>query len=238
MELLLKHGADTETEDKYGYTALTVATKNWSTECVELLLKRGANIEARDEKGYTAMSFATFHGIDAIVFLLERYRKRRDCNWTVLVPLLKCMQIYAVPAPIPPTSSDSSSLSSASSSSSIFAQSIDALLPTIRSYAGYGDIQSDYESGSAACVSFLSSSYARAVIGNGNSNDDSDGSDDSDATATRVDDSNAATSSSSPSSSFPSAFFSSSRRKRKRQAADTSDNASPSQTKKHKTSNR
>lgn len=46
-----------------------------------------------------------------------------------------------------------------------FAHSIDALLPNIRSYAGLNS-KSPYEAGSSACVSLLSSSYARNVVYN------------------------------------------------------------------------
>jgi hypothetical protein len=131
---------------------------------VVLLLKHSADTEARNKKGKSALDYAQEYSKTDIVALINQQRETRAI-WTVIGPLLKCMQIHSGPKP-PRTSFPSSSSSSSAFflSPAVFSQSIDALLPTIRSYAGFGDIPSDYESGSAACVSFLSCAYARAVI--------------------------------------------------------------------------
>jgi hypothetical protein len=127
------------------------------------LLKHGADTEARDKAGKSALDYAQDKGKTQVVALINQHRQSR-ANWIVLAPLLKCMQIHSTASSSSSSSSCSSSSSLSSLSPSVFSHSIDSLLPIIRRYAGYGDVPSEFESGSAACVSFLSCTYARTVI--------------------------------------------------------------------------
>lgn len=192
VRYLLEHGADTEASTRSGKTALIQAFQKGDHGAVEVLLKHGADTEATRKDGmscvdihrkYREPGFTTplymldeedeeygFPDSDELyscedpsfveelintrsVRLINTYRRPR-ANWSALAPLLTCLRMHA-----------SSQTSSQTSSQSRFAMTIEALLPNIRRYAGYEDedVPSPYECGSAACVSFLSSSYAQAI---------------------------------------------------------------------------
>ena len=62
--------ANIEARNKYGSTALNVATVNGYTGIVQLLLEKGANIEAKDNEGNTPLMAAARHERSMIVELL------------------------------------------------------------------------------------------------------------------------------------------------------------------------
>jgi len=58
MSLLLEHGANAETKDKFGRTAVLAAVQSRSTEAVTSLLASGADANARDLRQGTALQMA------------------------------------------------------------------------------------------------------------------------------------------------------------------------------------
>jgi len=80
-ELLLKDGADVNTKDTEGTTALMAAASaprgiNW--QLMELLLKRGVDVNARDKNGKTALMLAFDKGYLNAAWLL--FTKGSDAN--------------------------------------------------------------------------------------------------------------------------------------------------------------
>lgn len=61
-------------EDKYGVTALMLASHRGRIELVELLVKNGADVNARDYEGLTALYYATrADHFEVMVFLQENW---------------------------------------------------------------------------------------------------------------------------------------------------------------------
>ena len=58
IELVLSEGADIESRDSKGRTALIIASGNGHTTVTDLLLERGANIDSQDDEGYSALMSA------------------------------------------------------------------------------------------------------------------------------------------------------------------------------------
>lgn len=58
VKLLIKAGADINTQDIIGYSALMRATENNHFEVISILLKAGADVNAKDDEGKTALMFA------------------------------------------------------------------------------------------------------------------------------------------------------------------------------------
>ena len=63
-------GADVDTQDDDGNTALILASNNGHIETVQLLIGYGANVEAKDNNGYTALQLARHYGSTEIVNML------------------------------------------------------------------------------------------------------------------------------------------------------------------------
>ena len=75
VKLLLERGANPNSKDDIGYTALLIASIEGHTDTVQLLLDRGAdpNIPAND--GDTALMMASRQELTDIVELLQKYDK-------------------------------------------------------------------------------------------------------------------------------------------------------------------
>ncbi|XP_021931122.1 transient receptor potential channel pyrexia-like [Zootermopsis nevadensis] len=54
-DLLIKHGADVNTGDIFGYTPLHVAALNENTQCVKLLISNGADVSVKTKGGNPAL---------------------------------------------------------------------------------------------------------------------------------------------------------------------------------------
>ena len=73
-ELLLNDGADIESKDSKGRTALITASGNGHTTVTDLLLERGANIDSQDDEGYSALMTACKNGqVQTTSCLLDQY---------------------------------------------------------------------------------------------------------------------------------------------------------------------
>lgn len=70
-DLLLRHGADVNKQDRFGRTALMDASFKGRTETVELLLAKGAKVEFKDEDGKTASDLAKENGHPHLLQFLE-----------------------------------------------------------------------------------------------------------------------------------------------------------------------
>lgn len=58
IALLIEHGADINTQDLFGHTALMDATAKGYSTIVATLIKHGANVNAQDALGFTALMYA------------------------------------------------------------------------------------------------------------------------------------------------------------------------------------
>ncbi len=67
VELLLKHKADINKQDKHGRTVLMLSI---NSELIELLLVNGAATDKQDECGWTALMYAAKRGLPEVVQLL------------------------------------------------------------------------------------------------------------------------------------------------------------------------
>src|SRR3990167_10303407 len=56
LKELIQHGADVNSQDRYGDTALMYAAYQENTEIIELLLNRGADLEIRNVYAHTALA--------------------------------------------------------------------------------------------------------------------------------------------------------------------------------------
>ena len=71
VEMLINAGADVNVRDKFGGTALMIASQNGHVETVEMLIEKGADVNARDFLGNTALVYATEEGHKEIIKILE-----------------------------------------------------------------------------------------------------------------------------------------------------------------------
>jgi len=70
VKYIIKAGADVNTKDKYGRTALHLASYYMHKQIVKILLDAGADVNAKDQYGYTPLHVATFNGYEQIVKIL------------------------------------------------------------------------------------------------------------------------------------------------------------------------
>ncbi len=70
FSLLLERGADVNSKDWYGQTALVCAALKGHREVVKILLANGADVNARTRKGFTPLSLATEQGHHLVADLI------------------------------------------------------------------------------------------------------------------------------------------------------------------------
>jgi ankyrin repeat protein len=70
MRFCLKQGADVNSADERGNTALMMAAWKGNIECVNRVIKHGANVNATNQIGATALMWAAWDGRSACVKLL------------------------------------------------------------------------------------------------------------------------------------------------------------------------
>ena len=70
IEAALKNGADANTKDDNGRTALMLAIIFERAEAEEIFLKYGADVNARDDEGYTALLYAACFGYSKVAKIL------------------------------------------------------------------------------------------------------------------------------------------------------------------------
>lgn len=71
-EALIRAGADMESLDPWGKTALSAAAESGGAQCVRALLKAGANPNALDPRGMSALSWAAMSGEAECAYELAR----------------------------------------------------------------------------------------------------------------------------------------------------------------------
>jgi uncharacterized protein len=71
LDILLKKGADVNTKDSTGYTALIYASGKDNVDIVKKLLAKGANVNAKTYDGRTALMIAKEQGYSDIEELLK-----------------------------------------------------------------------------------------------------------------------------------------------------------------------
>lgn len=73
IKALLEKGADVESRDQYGATALIIAASECKVDATRLLLEKGANTFAKDRNGWTALMWASSVGHSQTITLLRNY---------------------------------------------------------------------------------------------------------------------------------------------------------------------
>lgn len=84
-------GAQTETTDKEGLTALSWACLKGQYQAVQCLISHGANVNQADRSGRTPLDFAAFNGDPEIVSTLFY----RGIHFHVVLFLFNCIAICA-----------------------------------------------------------------------------------------------------------------------------------------------
>ncbi len=72
VQALLEKGADVNTKNNYGVTALIFASSMGHTDIVKLLIEKGAEVNAKTTDSYTALIWASKNGHTDIVGLLKQ----------------------------------------------------------------------------------------------------------------------------------------------------------------------
>lgn len=62
VELLLKHGAEVNSRDKFWHTPLHMAAANWATGCAEALIPHICSLDVTDKSGRTPLHHASHSG--------------------------------------------------------------------------------------------------------------------------------------------------------------------------------
>lgn len=86
MELLLKHGADVDPQDKFCHTPLHMAAANWAIGCAEVLISHLCNIDAVDKLGRTPLHHAAHSGHTEVSY----YNTKTPFNPVLLKLFLLC----------------------------------------------------------------------------------------------------------------------------------------------------
>lgn len=83
---LLTQGAQIETKDDQGHTALSLSAHEGLVEVMDFLIKKGANINSKSNNGTTPlMSAIDSHDFDAIKLLLDSFVNATDDEgWSAL----------------------------------------------------------------------------------------------------------------------------------------------------------
>jgi len=68
----LEEGAEVDSVDKYGFTALHLAADRGHKEIVQILLEKGANVGVKDPDGETAISLAKAAGHEEIATMIQQ----------------------------------------------------------------------------------------------------------------------------------------------------------------------
>ncbi len=76
VKMLLNKGANVNTQDGNGYTALIWAAAVGSKDIVEMLINAGVDVNAKDNNGKTALMYAADYGDKEIIELLKSTEKR------------------------------------------------------------------------------------------------------------------------------------------------------------------
>jgi palmitoyltransferase len=105
--LVDKAGANIHVADIHqpgGYTAITQAAQNGSTQCTHFLLLRGANLNDRDDEGHTPLMWAAYNGHLSICMLLvsrgaDKWAVDKDrrsaLHWAAGRGQLDCVRLLA-----------------------------------------------------------------------------------------------------------------------------------------------
>jgi ankyrin repeat protein len=88
VRALLAKGADVDTKDEYGITALMRASQHGHLKSVNLLLDKGSDVNATDKIGWTALMHATVDGRREVVKVLLA-KGARDKNIALIAALKK-----------------------------------------------------------------------------------------------------------------------------------------------------
>lgn len=62
VELLLKHGAEVNTRDKFWHTPLHMAAGKWATGCASALIPHVCSVDVADRSGRTPLHHAAHSG--------------------------------------------------------------------------------------------------------------------------------------------------------------------------------
>ena len=71
VKMWLMAGADINAKDKWGNTALMLASRYGHTDIVKMLIEAGANVNVKDKNGNTALELAKDKGHTKIIELLK-----------------------------------------------------------------------------------------------------------------------------------------------------------------------
>ena len=67
----LEKGASVDIQNKDGFTALILASRNWHREVVGKLLEKGASVDIQDKDGFTALTDAGERSLCEAIFVLS-----------------------------------------------------------------------------------------------------------------------------------------------------------------------
>ena len=76
ITFLIEKGANIESQDEHGWTALHFASRDANLEIVRLLLKKGANIEIKNDKGETPIDIAEKNFDKKLVKFFKNFQKK------------------------------------------------------------------------------------------------------------------------------------------------------------------